>query len=163
MLFEFPKPAAFRIRFALYGASPHELEIKSPSDNQAERRRGTLETVVQPAHQNYRPKKRAGTRAIAMNISIGGAVMLWVGMLWPVLVSVAYFVVRRPSVSNPPALAFACIVVGYPAMVGLGMLLDVIERRTFDFGILPVLLSFLAPILTTHLIVGLSTQQRKEG
>ncbi|HAF43989.1 MAG TPA: hypothetical protein DCK83_03360 [Gallionellaceae bacterium] len=88
-----------------------------------------------------------------MNIGLGGAALFWLGILWPLVVSGIYFAARRPIVSNMPALFFACVLVGYAAMVSTGMILDVFERYISELGILIAIPVFLAPIVTTVLLV----------
>lgn len=97
-----------------------------------------------------------------MNIGIGGAIFLWALMLWPLIVGIAYPAIRKPPVSNVPALAFASIVVGYGAMVGVGMLIDALEQKAgVNLWLLGIALPLLIPVVTTHLLILAATANSK--
>lgn len=87
-----------------------------------------------------------------MNIGIGGAILMWVLMLWPLIVGIGYPIARKPPVSNLPGMAFFCIVVGYALMAIAFTLTDAIEQRIGDLSVLGVVLVLLAPALATHFI-----------
>ena len=98
-----------------------------------------------------------------MNIGIGGAMFLWVLMLWPLIVGITYSAVRKPSVSNVPALTFANIVIGYATMFGAAMLNDLIERKVGNFELLVIILPLLTPLLTTHLFTLFAIANSKQN
>jgi hypothetical protein len=80
------------------------------------------------------------------------AIILWVLMLWPLIVGIAYPILRKPGVPTVTAFAFASVVVGYGAMAGALMFMDAIEKWNGGLGVLGVALPLLAPLLSTHLI-----------
>ena len=96
-----------------------------------------------------------------MNIGIGGAIILWVLMLWPILVTVGYYLMLRPQLSNAPATGFASIIVGYAAMLGIMMLTDLFERWVVKVEILAVVLPWLVPMVTTHAIAVVASKKSK--
>lgn len=98
-----------------------------------------------------------------MNIGIGGAIFLWVLMLWPLIVGITYSIAQKPSVSNVPALTFSNIVIGYAAMFGAAMLNDLIERKVGNFELLVIVLLLLTPLLTTHLITRFAIANSKSN
>lgn len=99
-----------------------------------------------------------------MNIGIGGAIFLWALMLWPLIVGIAYPAIRKPPVSNLPALAIVCIAVGYGAMVGVGMLINVLEQEVgVSLGLLDIAIPLLTPVVTTHLILIIALANSQKG
>lgn len=97
-----------------------------------------------------------------MNIGIGGAIFLWVLMLWPLIVGVAYPIARKPRVSNLPGMAILCIVVGYVLMALTFTLTNAIEQSLGDLSVFPMLVVLFAPVLATHLIFN-SAVRRNHG
>lgn len=80
---------------------------------------------------------------------------MWLLMLWPLIVSIAYPIARKPRVSNLPGLVFLSIVVGYVLMAIAFTLIKAVEKLLGDLtvlGVLGVLLVLLAPALATHSI-----------
>lgn len=97
-----------------------------------------------------------------MNIGIGGAIILWVLMLWPLIVGVAYLIARKPRVSNLPGMVFLCIVVGYVLMAIVFTLSEAIEKHFGDLSVLGTLLVLLAPVLATHFIFSSAVRRNHE-
>ncbi len=80
---------------------------------------------------------------------------MWVLMLWPLIVGIAYPIARKPRVSNLPGMVFLCIVVGYVLMAIAFTLTKAVEKLLGDLsvlGVLGVFLLLLAPVLATHFI-----------
>ena len=98
-----------------------------------------------------------------MNIGIGGAILLWVLMLWPFIVGITYPIARKPQVSNLPGLAFLCTVVGYVVMAVVFTLTKAVEKMLGDLSLLGVMLVLLAPLLVTHLIFSSATRRHGEA
>lgn len=98
-----------------------------------------------------------------MNIGIGGAIFLWVLMLWPVLVGIGYLLWFRPRVKNVPALGVACIVIGYTAMIGIMMFTAQFERWGVNSELLVIVLPLATPIATTHLLSRVALKRSKES
>lgn len=87
-----------------------------------------------------------------MNIGIGGALFMWLLMLWPLIVGLVYPLVRKPQVSNVPALSVLSIVVGYALVAGFFKLAEAAASVVGDLGHLSVALLLVVPPLATHLI-----------
>jgi len=96
-----------------------------------------------------------------MNIGVGGAIFLWVLMLWPILVVVVYYLLLRPRMSNAPATGFASIIVGYAAMLGIMMITDLFERWAVKLELLVMVLPLIVPIVTTHTISLVASKKSK--
>jgi hypothetical protein len=96
-----------------------------------------------------------------MNIGIGGAILLWLLMLWPIIVTVCYYLLLRPQLSNAPATGFASIIVGYAAMLGIMMLTDLFERWVVEVEMLAVVIPWIAPMVTTHTIAVVASMKQK--
>ncbi len=77
---------------------------------------------------------------------------MWLLMLWPLIVGVVYPVVRKPRVSNAPALAILSIVAGYVLMAGIFKLSEAAEKEVGELALLSVALLLAAPPLATHVI-----------
>ncbi len=77
---------------------------------------------------------------------------MWLLMLWPLIVGVLYPLVRKPKVSNAPALTVLSIVVGYALVAGVFKLSEVTASLVGDLGLLTVALLLVFPPLATHLI-----------
>lgn len=96
-----------------------------------------------------------------MNMGIDGAILLWVLMLWPIIVTVCYYLLLRPRLSNAPATGFASIIVGYTAMLGIMMLTDLFERWAVDVELLAVAIPWIVPMVTTHTIAMVASKKSK--
>jgi len=85
-------------------------------------------------------------------MNTGFAITLWALILWPLIVGIAYPILLKPRVPTITAFAFASVVIGYGAMVGVLMFMDAIEKWNGALGALGLALPLLAPLLSTHLI-----------
>jgi hypothetical protein len=98
-----------------------------------------------------------------MNIGIGGAIFLWVLILWPILVGIGYLLWFRPRVKNVPALGGACIVTGYIVMTGIMMFTAQFERWGINSELLVMVLPLTTPIATTHFLSRVALKHSKES
>ena len=63
-------------------------------------------------------------------VGTGGVVFIWIGFLWPFIVSSAYLVISKPSRAGKYFLVSTAI--GYVIMIGLNMVFVAIARNTTD-------------------------------
>lgn len=84
-----------------------------------------------------------------MNLGLGGAMFLWVLMLWPILVVAVYYAVLRPVLANAPALAVLSMVSGYGIIAAIFVIFN---RLKIDAALLSAALVMILPILATHIL-----------